>query len=80
MLQQLGMPEEAVMFMVNHRFGDVLCCKCGIPVQPNAANMCFKCLGSEIDIIEGLLKRLNIVHCPECDKYLQPPKTWLQHN
>ncbi|KAK9912917.1 hypothetical protein M0R45_036750 [Rubus argutus] len=32
--------------------GSVLCCKCGIPMAPNAANMCVKCLRYEADITE----------------------------
>nr|CAN60703.1 hypothetical protein VITISV_003522 [Vitis vinifera] len=72
------MAEEAGMFMVHQTVGSVLCCKCGIPMTPNAANMCVKCLRSEIDITEGLQKHVTIVHCPECDTYLQPPKTWIK--
>ncbi|MED6143279.1 hypothetical protein PIB30_004782 [Stylosanthes scabra] len=69
---------ENGMFTVHHTIGSVLCCKCGIPMQPNAANMCVKCLSSENNITEGLLKRLELKHCPECDSYLQPPKNWVK--
>ncbi|KAL5564421.1 hypothetical protein UlMin_027585 [Ulmus minor] len=72
------MAEEAGMFTVNQTVGSVLCCKCGIPMAPNAANMCVKCLRSEVDITEGLQKHVIIVHCPECDSYLQPPRTWIK--
>ncbi|PQQ21947.1 60S ribosomal export protein NMD3 [Prunus yedoensis var. nudiflora] len=47
-------------------------------MAPNAANMCVKCLRSEVDITEGLQKHVTIVHCPECDCYLQPPRTWIK--
>ncbi|KDP25831.1 hypothetical protein JCGZ_22553 [Jatropha curcas] len=69
------MAEEAGMFMVRQTIGSVLCCKCGIPMQPNAANMCVKCLRAEVDITEGLKKHAIIRHCPECDTYLRPPST-----
>ncbi|RHN68089.1 hypothetical protein MtrunA17_Chr3g0109991 [Medicago truncatula] len=72
------MAQEAGMFKVHQTIGSVLCCKCGIRMQPNAANMCVKCLRSEVDITEGLLKRLVLVHCPECESYLQPPRTWVK--
>ncbi|XAR52112.1 hypothetical protein NMG60_11020016 [Bertholletia excelsa] len=72
------MAEEAGMFMVHQTVGSVLCCKCGIPMAPNAANMCVKCLRSEVDITEGLQKHVIIIHCPECDSYLQPPRTWIK--
>lgn len=66
------------MFTVHQTIGIVSCCKCGISMQPNAANMCVKCLRSEVDITEGLLKHQRLVHCPECDSYLQPPRTWIK--
>ncbi|PON58333.1 hypothetical protein PanWU01x14_167250, partial [Parasponia andersonii] len=30
---------------------------------------------SEVGITEGLQKHVIIIHCPECDSYLQPPRT-----
>ncbi|KAK6118506.1 hypothetical protein DH2020_047773 [Rehmannia glutinosa] len=72
------MEQDTGMFTVVQTIGSVLCCKCGILMQPNAANMCAKCLRSEIDITEGLQKHVIIIHCPECDSYLQPPRTWLK--
>lgn len=72
------MAQEAGMFTVHQTVGSVLCCKCGILMQPNAANMCAKCLRSEVDITEGLQKHVTIIHCPECDSYLQPPRTWIK--
>ena len=72
------MAEEAGMFVVPQTVGTVLCCKCGIPMALNAANMCVKCLRSEVDITEGLQKHVIIMHCPECNSYLQPPRTWIK--
>lgn len=66
------------MFTVQQTIGNVLCCMCGILIPPNAANMCVKCLRSQVDISEGLQKRLAILHCPDCGRYLQPPKTWVK--
>ncbi|KAL7147255.1 hypothetical protein ABFS83_06G096300 [Erythranthe nasuta] len=75
-----AMEQDSGMFTVQSTIGSVLCCKCGILMQPNAANMCAKCLRSEIDITEGLQKSVTIIHCPECDTYLQPPRTWIKAN
>lgn len=72
------MAQETGMFTVVQTVGNVLCCKCGILMPPNAANMCTNCLRSEIDITEGLQKHVTINHCPECDSYLQPPKKWIR--
>lgn len=72
------MAHGAGMFNVPQTIGSVLCCKCGILIPPNAANMCANCLRSEVDITEALQKHVIINHCPECDSYLQPPRTWIK--
>ncbi|WRX21757.1 Nmd3 [Theobroma cacao] len=68
----------ANMFVVPQTRGTVLCCKCGIPMAPNPANMCVTCLRLEVDITEGLRKHVIIMYCPECESYLQPPRTWIK--
>ncbi|KAL5710729.1 hypothetical protein ACHQM5_021259 [Ranunculus cassubicifolius] len=70
--------EENGMFKVPQTVGSVLCCKCGIPMAPNAANMCVKCLRSQVDITEGLQKHVIIMWCPQCESFLQPPRTWIK--
>ncbi|VFQ66065.1 unnamed protein product [Cuscuta campestris] len=58
--------------------GDVPCCKCGVPIQPNDFNMCARCLRSEVDITEGLQKHVTLTYCPDCESYLQPPGFWIK--
>ncbi|CAH9083062.1 unnamed protein product [Cuscuta epithymum] len=70
--------EDSGMFNITQTVGSVLCCKCGVLMAPNAVNMCTRCLRSEFDITEGLQKNVVISHCPECDSYLQPPRTWIK--
>ncbi|OWM86485.1 60S ribosomal export protein NMD3 [Punica granatum] len=72
------MAEEAGQFIVRQTRGTVLCCKCGVLITANGPNMCEKCLRSEVDITEGLQKHVIISHCPECNSYLQPPRTWIK--
>ncbi|XP_077252563.1 nonsense-mediated mRNA decay NMD3 family protein [Tasmannia lanceolata] len=74
------MAEEGLtgMFKLQQTVGTVLCCMCGKSMAPNAANMCVNCLRSQVDITEGLQKHLIILHCPECNCYLQPPRTWIK--
>uniref|UniRef100_A0A0C9S8J4 60S ribosomal export protein NMD3 n=1 Tax=Wollemia nobilis TaxID=56998 RepID=A0A0C9S8J4_9CONI len=69
---------DADMFTVQQTMGRVLCCMCGVSMPPNAANMCVNCIRSQVDITEGLQKHVTILHCPECNSYLQPPKTWIK--
>ncbi|KAK1321814.1 hypothetical protein QJS10_CPA03g02577 [Acorus calamus] len=66
------------MFMPQQTVGSVLCCMCGVSMQPNAANMCVRCLRSQSDITEGLEKHVILHYCTECNCYLQPPKTWIR--
>ncbi|KAG2322086.1 hypothetical protein Bca52824_015299 [Brassica carinata] len=76
--QMSTMDLDTGMFKLHQTIGTVLCCKCGVPMPPNAANMCVNCLRSEVDITEGLQKSIQIFYCPECGCYLQPPKTWIK--
>ncbi|KAM6961479.1 60S ribosomal export protein NMD3 [Aplochiton taeniatus] len=58
--------------------GNILCCTCGIPIPPNPANMCVSCLRSQVDITEGIPKQVSVHFCKQCERYLQPPTTWMQ--
>lgn len=54
----------------------VLCCVCGILIPTNPTNMCVQCVQSHINITRDLIKEYILTYCPECDRYLQPPKLW----
>lgn len=58
--------------------GNILCCQCGTPIQPNPANMCVACLRTRVDITEGIPKQVTIQFCKQCERYLQPPDLWVQ--
>ncbi|XP_031837642.1 60S ribosomal export protein NMD3 [Nomia melanderi] len=55
----------------------ILCCICGIGIQPNPANMCVSCLRTQIDITEAIPKQATIHFCKGCERYLQPPAEWI---
>lgn len=55
----------------------ILCCNCGITIEPNPANMCLACLRSQIDITEGIPKQATLHFCRGCERYLQPPAEWV---
>uniref|UniRef100_A0A7S3EE79 60S ribosomal export protein NMD3 n=2 Tax=Rhodosorus marinus TaxID=101924 RepID=A0A7S3EE79_9RHOD len=55
----------------------ILCCNCGAPIEPNAANMCLNCIRGRVDITEGIPKKSTVYYCRQCARYLQPPKFWL---
>lgn len=55
----------------------ILCCMCGTQIEPNPANMCVACLRNQVDITEGIPKQVSIQFCRNCERYLQPPNTWI---
>lgn len=75
---RISIKDDFGMFTPHQTFHSIPCCECGISIQPNVANMCVKCLRSKVDITQGLLRKLKLVHCPECESYLQPPTTWIK--
>lgn len=50
----------------------VLCCICGISMDPNPANKCVNCLRTEVDITDGIPKSILLYQCRGCGRYLRP--------
>jgi len=57
--------------------GYIPCCECGTPIEPNPANMCVPCLRARVDISEGIPKQGVLYFCKLCERYLQPPDTYV---
>ena len=55
----------------------VLCADCGVPIEPNNANLCVNCLRNSVDITEWIPKQATINFCRNCERYLNPPNTWV---
>lgn len=55
----------------------ILCCICGIGIEPNSANMCVACLRTQVDVTENIPKQATIYFCKGCERYLQPPAEWI---
>lgn len=60
-----------------HEQGLVLCADCGTPITPNSANLCISCLRNSVDITEGIPKQATVNFCKGCERYLNPPQTWV---
>ncbi|CAJ0948608.1 unnamed protein product, partial [Mesorhabditis belari] len=56
--------------------GMIACCVCGLPIQPNQANMCSQCIRSHVDITEGIPRTETLYICKFCNRYLVPPAGW----
>jgi len=55
----------------------VLCADCGTPIEPNNANLCVNCLRNSVDITEWIPKQATINFCRNCERYLNPPNSWV---
>lgn len=44
----------------------------------SSGGRCVNCIRTNIDITEGLQKHLTILYCPECSRYLNPPRAWVK--
>lgn len=57
--------------------GLVLCADCGTAIPPNSANLCLSCLRNSVDITEGIPKQATVNFCKNCERYLNPPQSWV---
>lgn len=61
---------------MSETMGKILCCDCGIPIQPNPSNTCVDCLRSRVDITDGIPKSGNLLMCKNCERFHTPPSAW----
>lgn len=54
----------------------ILCCECGIEIDHNARNMCFRCLNNTTDLTKAIKRSMIIESCRQCERYYIPPKGW----
>uniref|UniRef100_A0A1A9WFW7 60S ribosomal export protein NMD3 n=1 Tax=Glossina brevipalpis TaxID=37001 RepID=A0A1A9WFW7_9MUSC len=58
--------------------GKILCCGCGVSIEPNVKNMCSICLHEHVDITANIIKKAVLNYCRKCERYLQPPGEWIK--
>lgn len=52
----------------------VLCCICGVEIiGRHAGARCPHCLAKEVDITDGICRRIHIQKCSHCERYQRPP-------
>jgi nonsense-mediated mRNA decay protein 3 len=47
-------------------------------MEPNPLNTCLQCIQAKVDITEDLSKLCLLQFCNKCDRYLQPPSSWIK--
>lgn len=60
-----------------HKFVQVLCCQCGIPIAPNSANTCASCLASSSDITHGISTEVCLHQCRSCQRWHKEAGKWM---
>ncbi|KFD51802.1 NMD3 family protein [Trichuris suis] len=54
----------------------ILCCDCGVPIEPNEVNKCAGCVRANEDISDSLPRQSQIQMCKLCRKVFSPPNSW----
>ncbi|KAG7346872.1 NMD3 family protein [Nitzschia inconspicua] len=60
-----------------NNYVQVLCCVCGIPIAPNAANTCASCLASSSDITRGISTEVTLHQCRGCQRWHKEAGKWI---
>lgn len=57
----------------------ILCCNCGAPIDgTNAAGaLCQDCVKLTVDISAGIQREAVLHTCRDCERWLQPPNSWV---
>jgi nonsense-mediated mRNA decay protein 3 len=57
----------------------ILCCNCGAPIDgtSSAGALCQDCVKLSVDISSGVQREAVLHNCKDCERWLQPPNTWV---
>jgi len=55
----------------------MLCCECGAVIEVNPSALCVNCIRTKVDISDGIPKQAVIYFCRGCERYLNPPNSWI---
>lgn len=55
----------------------VLCCMCGVPIQPNPSNTCASCLAARSDVTRGISTEATLHQCRGCQRWHKEAGKWI---
>lgn len=55
----------------------ILCCVCGIPIDPNPSNTCATCLASTADVTRGISTEATLHQCRGCQRWHKEAGKWI---
>jgi len=56
---------------------NILCCMCGISIEPNPSNTCVTCLASGADVTKGISTEATLHQCRGCQRWHQESGKWI---
>eukprot|EP01048_Picozoa_sp_COSAG05_P001842 COSAG05_NODE_66_length_22253_cov_14.954455_15_plen_426_part_01 len=70
---------EGVAVEVVRTLNTVRCCICGTDIDANPVSMCHACISTDRrnNLIQ-LPEKCEIINCDRCNRYLLPPKKWVE--
>ena len=71
---------DGFAIQVTRTLNTVSCCVCGTDIEANPLSMCHACISTDRNsvIVNQLPQQCELVNCDRCDRYLLPPKKWLE--
>jgi nonsense-mediated mRNA decay protein 3 len=61
----------------NNTMLKVLCCMCGVPIQPNPSNTCPSCLATKADVTKGISTEATLHQCRGCQRWHLDAGKWI---
>ncbi|KAL7561293.1 hypothetical protein ACA910_022561 [Epithemia clementina (nom. ined.)] len=55
----------------------ILCCLCGVLIEPNSVNTCSACLASQSDITRGISTEATLHQCRGCGRWHKDAGKWI---
>lgn len=74
--QGLGHAPRVTMTMPIMTMPNVLCCQCGVAIEPNPVNTCVDCLQTRYDIGAGVAKQVQQHTCRGCNRFERRDGSW----
>ncbi|KAJ5639443.1 NMD protein affecting ribosome stability and mRNA decay [Penicillium longicatenatum] len=82
----MSMDLDAPVYMTglqdNNVTATILCCNCGAPIDgtTSAGALCQDCLRLNVDVSQGIQREGTLHCCRDCERWLQPPNSWVVAN
>ncbi|KAJ5690640.1 60S ribosomal export protein NMD3 [Penicillium macrosclerotiorum] len=73
MAPMMGMQQEQTINAT------ILCCNCGVAIDgtTSAGALCPDCVRLTVDVSEGIQREATLHTCKDCERWLQPPNSWV---